>query len=171
LKADFEALYRDHYRRVFGLCQRLLGRAAPAEDAAQEVFVRAYRALDRYDTSQPFAAWILAIASHHCIDLVRRRSRDGKLFDDRDATAAELESPTPAALETLLDAERAAAIRAAIATLPDKYRLPLVLAYYNEASYDDIAHALGFTRNHVGVLLLRARQLLRRSLAATEEAL
>jgi RNA polymerase sigma-70 factor (ECF subfamily) len=168
LKVDFEALYRDHYRRVFGLCRRLLGRSAQAEDATQEVFVRAYRALDRYDAHQPFTAWILSIASNHCVDLLRGRARDRKLFDDFDTEIGALESSAPAALDTLVDAERGAEIRDAIATLPDKYRLPIVLAYYNDANYDEIAHALGVTRNHVGVLLLRAKQLLRHSLAASQ---
>ncbi len=169
MKIDFETLYRDHYRRVFGLCRRLLGGSVQAEDAAQEVFVRAYRALDRYDTHQPFAAWILSIASNHCVDLLRGRARDGKLFDDADSEIDALDSATPGALDTLIDAERGAEIRDAIAALPDKYRLPIVLAYYNDANYDEIAHALGVTRNHVGVLLLRAKQLLRQSLATSQE--
>jgi RNA polymerase sigma-70 factor (ECF subfamily) len=169
LKVDFEALYRDHYRRVFGLCRRLLGRTAQVEDATQEVFVRAYRALDRYDTHQPFAAWILSIASNHCVDLLRTRARDGKLFGDVDAEIGELESSVQTPLDTLVDAERAAEIQAAIAALPDKYRLPIVLAYYNESSYDEIARTLGIERNHAGVLLLRAKQMLRRSLAAAQE--
>ncbi len=169
MKIDFEALYRDHYRRVHGLCLRLLGRTAKAEDAAQEVFLRAYRTLDRYDPHQPFAAWIAGIASNHCVDLMRHQARDGKLFDGFDFEAGELEAPAPTALDTLIDAEGAAEMRAAIADLPDKYRIPIVLAYYNESSYEDIAHALGVTRNHVGVLLLRGKQLLRRRLAGPGE--
>jgi RNA polymerase sigma-70 factor (ECF subfamily) len=165
LKTEFDALYRDHYRRVYGLCLRLLRVPVQAEEAAQEVFVRAYRAFDQYDTSQPFAAWVLGIASNHCIDLIRRRSREGDLFGDADAELADLESETPDALEALVDAERASGIRMAIAALPDKYRLPIVLAYYNEWSYEAIAAELGITRNHVGVLLLRARRSLRSMLA------
>ena len=170
MKINFEALYRDHYRRVFGLCRRLLGRSAQAEDAALEVFVRAYRALDRYDTQQPFAGWILRIASNHCVDLLRGRARDGKLFDELDSEMDALDSSAAAVLDTLVDAERSTEVRDAIAALPDKYRLPIVLAYYNDANYDEIAHALGVTRNHVGVLLLRAKQLLRHSLAPSPEA-
>ena len=169
LKIEFEALYRDHYRRVFGLCRRLLGRSTQAEDAAQEVFVRAYRSLDRYDAHQPFAAWILSIAANHCVDLLRSRARDGKLFDEFDTEIDVLDASAPGALDTLVDEQRSAEIRDAIAALPDKYRLPIVLAYYNDANYDEIAHALGVTRNHVGVLLLRAKQLLRHSLAASQE--
>ena len=65
--------------------------------------------------------------------------------------------------------ERGAKVRAAIAALPEKYRLPILLAYYDEASYDDIAEALGLSRNHVGVLLLRGKQALRKALAPSEE--
>lgn len=126
--------------------------------------MRAYRALDSYDTGQSFAAWVLGIASNHCIDQLRRRATETRLFDNLDAEMTELESMAPAALDVLADAERSVAIQTAIATLPDKYRLPIVLAYYNESSYDEIAVSLGITRNHVGVLLLRAKQLLRRAL-------
>jgi RNA polymerase sigma-70 factor (ECF subfamily) len=169
LKVDFEALYRDHYRRVFGLCLRMLGRPTQAEDAAQEVFMRAYRALDRYDSSQPFAPWILGIAGNYCVDLLRRRTRDISLFDDMAAELAEVEAQSPAALEVLVDAERGAEVRTAIAALPPKYRLPLVLAYYSEWSYEEIGAKLGITSNHVGVLLLRAKQSLRRALTAPQK--
>lgn len=169
MKVDFEALYRDHYRRVFGLCQRLLGRSAAVEDATQEVFVRAYRSIDRYDSNQPFGAWVLGIASNYCIDLLRSRARDRKLFDDSDAEIGDAESAAPSAIDALEDAQRSTEMQAAIAALPDKYRLPIVLAYYNESSYDEIARTLGTTRNHVGVLLLRAKQSLRRTLKASQE--
>ena len=165
----FEQLYRSHYRRVHGFCRHLLGRAAPAEDAAQEVFLRAYRAFDRYDPAQPFAGWIMSIASQYCIDVVRRRTRERRLFGDEDIEHIEAESGDRPSLETLVTTERAAELQAAIASLPDKQRIPLVLAYYEEASYEDIAATLGITRSHVGVLILRAKQALRRELGRVSE--
>ncbi len=169
VRIDFEALYRTHYRSVFGLCLRLLSRTASAEDAAQEVFVRAYQSLDRYDTSQSFAAWVLRIARNHCIDLLRRRAKQPSLFGDADSEISALDTHTPTALDTLIDAQRGGEVRNAIAALADKYRIPITLAYYNELSYDEIAAELGITRSHVGVLLLRARQLLRHALTTTVE--
>ena len=65
----------------------------------------------------------------------------------------------------MLGAERAAAVNAAVAKLPERYRVPLAFAYYADADYDEIATSLGITRTHVGVLLCRAKQLLRQSLA------
>ena len=65
----------------------------------------------------------------------------------------------------MLTAERASGVNAAVAKLPERYRVPLALAYYADADYDEIATTLGITRTHVGVLLCRAKQLLRQSLA------
>lgn len=163
-EANFDELYRSHYRRVHGFCRQLLGRAGSAEDAAQEVFMRAYRAFDRYDRTQPFAAWIMSIARHYCIDVVRRRAKELRLFEDEDVERIEADCGEASALGSLLTSERAAELKAALASLPDKQRIPLVLAYYEDASYGEIAAALGITRNHVGVLILRAKQALRREL-------
>jgi len=172
LNVDFEAEYRSSYGRVFGLCLRLLGRTALAEDATQETFERAYRALDRYDAAQPFVGWVLGIARNHCIDVLRRRRGDEPRFGDAAAELAALPAQDADRLEgvdVLVAAERSQAVRTAIAALPEKYRLPITLAYYQEASYDEIAAALGITRNHVGVLLLRAKHALRRTLASSDE--
>ena len=171
MNADFDALYRQHYARVFALCRRLVGSEAQAQEAAQEVFVRAYRAFDRYDRAQPFAAWVQRIASNHCIDLLRRRGHEpiaaeAAGIDLEAAARAGDDDDDAGGLAPLVAAERARSVRDAIDALPDSYRLPVVLAYFEEASYDEIAARLGITRNHVGVLLLRARRALRRALAA-----
>ncbi len=168
MSAEFADLYRSHYRRVLGLCLRLLGQRAQAEEATQEVFVKAYRAMDRYDPAQSFAAWVLRIASNHCIDLIRRRAREPLGFDEADTDVEAMAGGDAGAEAALSGAEDAEAVRAAVAALPERYRLPVVLAYFEEASYDEIAERLGITRNHVGVLLLRARRALRRALTERE---
>lgn len=165
--AEFEQLYVRHYRRVHGLCRQLLGSHGQAEDAAQEVFMRAYRSFGRYDPAQPFEGWILAIAGNYCIDLLRRRTKEASLFSDEDVEQLDAPSESPSPLGLLLSQERVGEVGEALAALPEKYRIPLVLAYYQEAGYDEIAAALGITRNHVGVLILRAKQALRRRLAET----
>lgn len=127
--------------------------------------MRAYRAFDRYDPKQPFSAWITTIASRYCIDVVRRRAKEAQLFGDEDVERVEHDSDATSALDALAASERAEELKAAIASLPDKHRIPLVLAYYEDASYDEIGAALGITRNHVGVLLLRAKKALRRAMS------
>jgi RNA polymerase sigma-70 factor (ECF subfamily) len=170
-EADFAEHYRNNYRRVLGLCRRLLGRVYPADDAAQEVFLRAHRALASYDPARPFEGWILTIASNYCIDVVRRRRKEAQLFGTEGDERIAAEADDSDVLGDLLAQERATELNAAIAELPERYRLPLVLAYYRDASYDEVAAALGITRTHAGALICRAKQALRRALTpASAEA-
>lgn len=163
--AAFEILYREYYVRVFGLCRRLLNSSELAEDAAQEAFMRAYRNFGKYHPEQPFWQWIAAIANNHCVDLLRAQNRADALFgDEAEEHEQLLESDTPV-LNDLISTQEAESLNGAVAQLGAKYRVPLVLAYFNQFSYDEIAEQLAISRNHVGVLLLRAKQQLRASLA------
>ena len=69
----FGRLVQAYQRPVYNLTYRMLGNAEEAEDAAQEVFIRVYRKLDTFDPQRKFSTWILSIASHYCIDRLRRR--------------------------------------------------------------------------------------------------
>ena len=69
----FSRIVEAYQRPVFNLCYRMLGERTLAEDAAQETFLRAFLGLKRYDPKRPFITWLLSIASHHCIDRLRRR--------------------------------------------------------------------------------------------------
>ena len=163
-RAAVDDLYRANYRRVLGICRRLLGEAGGAEDAAQEVFMRGLRSLARYDETAPFGPWIGAIARNYCIDALRKRKRLNALFSDAEVAEADLEAPATGPVDTLISDSDAAVVTAAVDALPESYRLPIVLAYYGEASYEEIAESLDITPNHVGVLLLRGRQRLRKLL-------
>tara|TARA_R110002072_G_scaffold1780_9_gene14749 strand:- start:33128 stop:33658 length:531 start_codon:yes stop_codon:yes gene_type:complete len=162
----FEILYKEYYVRVFGLCRRLLNSALLAEDATQETFMRAFRSFKHYDHSQPFWQWIASIANHFCIDLLRQRSRMQRLFGDEQEELEQVESPGPHGVTAVINLQDNEALTTALTQMPDKYRVPLVLAYFSELSYDQIAVELEISRNHVGVLLLRAKQQLRSKLVA-----
>jgi RNA polymerase sigma-70 factor (ECF subfamily) len=166
----FEILYSDYYVRVFGLCRRLLNSTELAEDAAQETFMRAYKNFNKFDSKQPFWQWIAAIANNHCVDLLRSKNRSDQLFGDEAVEIEELAALDVPVLSSLIAAEDVDSLNEAIATLPDKYRVPLVLAYFNQTSYEQIAEQLKISRTHVGVLLLRAKKQVRTALAdRTEE--
>lgn len=162
---DFGEIYNTHHRRVFRLCRYLLNSQELAEDAAHEVFLRAQRRLSTYDPKLPLSSWLLGIASHHCIDILRRRGVETRVFEADTAEEFEPSSRGATPLGELLASERGDAVRAAISALQEKFRVPLVLAYYNELSYDEIADSLGLKRNHVATLIFRAKQQLRETLS------
>ena len=167
---DAEALgeiYRRYVRRVFGLCRYMLESRESAEDATSEVFLKLQRSIDKYDGSIPFPRWLLRVAGNQCIDVLRRRRRGRQVIvEAEDGTAVmEATSSDASPLGTVIQMEERAQLQAAIARLPENYRVPLVLRYYSELSYDEIGQQLGLNRDHVAVLIFRAKQELRRKLA------
>ena len=166
--ADFDALYRVQSRRVLQTCRYLLGSPDEAEDAAQEVFLRARQRFEQYDRERPFSNWILAVASHHCLDRLRRRGRETWLFGTADVERAAAPAREPDPLTALLVRERGRQVREAVAALPVKYRVPLVLAYFHELAYAEIGAILDIEPGHVAVLVFRGRKQLRRMLTAPD---
>lgn len=167
---DAEALgeiYRRFARRVFGLCRYMLDSRESAEDATSEVFLKLQRSIESYDGSIPFPRWLLRVAGNQCIDALRRRKRGHQVIVEVEQGVAVIEvaSSQPSPLGTVLSTEERAQVRDAVARLPENYRLPLVLRYYSELSYDEIAQQLGLQKNYVAALLFRAKQELRRKLA------
>lgn len=166
----FAELYRHFHPRVLRLCRYLLGSEHEAEDAANDVFARLEAAMKTYDLSLPFPRWLLSVASNHCLDLLRRRRSERRVFEVVSPVAPEAATPGPSPFEELLSAEAQETLRAALATLPERYRVPLALRYYNDFSYDEIAAALGQTRSNVAVLIFRAKKELRAILARKSQS-
>jgi len=164
--AEFEARFREHEADVVRLCRRMLG-ADAAEDATQEVFLRARTGFEGYDVSRPFRPWLLGVTSNLCIDLIRRRSREVRLFDARDFANNDLVDAGPTPLRRALDAESRRHILEALDRLPLKYRLPLVLRYLQDLDYETIGKILDVSRGQVGTLLFRARRKLREQLGGS----
>jgi RNA polymerase sigma-70 factor (ECF subfamily) len=165
---QYACLYREFHPRVLRLCHYLLGSREEAEDAASEVFARLPRALRTYDRSQPFWGWLSMVVRHYCVDLLRRRKAEQRLFEpegSRQHLTWEPATPGWSPLEQLVAQETREAVRNAVVRLPERYRAPLMLQYYSDLSYSEIAERLGLTRGNVAVLVFRAKKQLRRNLA------
>jgi RNA polymerase sigma-70 factor (ECF subfamily) len=162
----------DTYQKdVYNLAYRMLGDSAEAEDAAQEAFVRAYTRLSTYQTERSFRTWLLSIAAHYCIDQLRggaARRLNWLSIEQEEAPFPEgkaLTSPSPGPEDSLIRSEREQAIHHLLASLSPDYRLPIVLRYWYDFSYEEIAEATGSTVSAVKSRLFRARGQLAERLA------
>lgn len=155
-RAAFAALVDAYKNPVYNLCYRMLGTSAEAEDAAQEVFVKLYRRLHTFDMDRKLSSWVLSIASHHCIDRLRRRRLQTVDIEEMPEWKP-LVSDLPRPEHTLLDAEREERIQELIELLEPHYRAPLIMHYWNEMSYEEICEATGLSLSALKSRLHRAR--------------
>jgi RNA polymerase sigma-70 factor (ECF subfamily) len=158
-------LYGQYAAQIFRFCRRTLPTREDAEDATMEIFLKIRDKLDQYDPARPFSAWLYKVAANHCWDLLRRR-RIRQDLETGEVESLPLEHPDPGQLEQVVRQSRNLEVRRALQKLPVRARLALVLRYYSDLSYDEIAEALGVRRAFVGVVLLRARHQLREILGA-----
>lgn len=155
-QAAFSHLVAVYQGPVYNLCYRMLGTAPEAEDAAQETFVRMYTKLHTYQPERKLSSWVLSIASHYCIDRLRRRRGQWLSLDD-EPIATMLPSHDRGPEESALREESRDEVQRLVDTLPPAYRVPLVLRYWYDLSYTEIAEVMGLTVQAVKSRLHRAR--------------
>ena len=154
----FGELVRRYERDVFNLTYRMLSERGEAEDAAQEAFLRAYANLDRYDQTRSFKTWLLSIASNHCIDRLRRRRLTWLSLEEPLPPHPALTSDIPGPEEATLTNERNILVQEMLEKLSPDYRLAVVLRYWYDLSYAEIAEMLDTTESAIKSRLFRARQ-------------
>jgi RNA polymerase sigma-70 factor (ECF subfamily) len=175
----FNELVERYQGPVTGFLARMLKSRDEALDAAQEVFIRVHGRAHLYEPSYPFRCWLYRIATNVAIDMVRREKRRGFLLlgdllgrrggrderhDEEEVVGYDPTAETDGALDGMVDGERAALLRQAVATLPAPYRAALVLRDLEEMSYEEVASVLGCQVGTVKSRVNRARNLLREKL-------
>ena len=161
LKGDDEAfaqIVETYQKPVHNLCYRMLGNPNDAEDAAQETFLRAYKSLKRYDTSRSFATWLLSIASHYCIDQLRKRRLNTFSVDDEQHAWLEPPDPGPTPETAASMNEKQEQVRELLENLAPKDRSAVIMRYWYDYSYEEIAESLSLTVSAVKSRLHRARK-------------
>ena len=159
-------LYREYAPAIFRFCRRAMPTREDAEDATMEIFMKLKGKLSQYDTTRSFSAWLYKVAANHCWDILRRRKiRQDK--ETEDVESIPLEHPEPSQLEKLIEQRSSEEVRKALEKMGARARMALVMRYYSDMSYDEIADSLGVRRAFVGVVLLRARHELRQALEGT----
>lgn len=166
----FAPLVESYQERLLRLCERLLGDAEEARDAAQEVFLKAYRKAGEAQPRGQVYTWLYRIAVNHCLNKLRRRKlvRFLRWTDPEEPDAPAFDPPDRAAdPAAALEARRRwRATRRAIAKLPENQRVVLILARFEGLAYRQIAEVLGITEGAVESRLVRAM----RRLEATQES-
>ncbi|MBI3363080.1 MAG: sigma-70 family RNA polymerase sigma factor [Chloroflexi bacterium] len=162
----FARLIETYQTPIYNLTYRMLGDAAEADDAAQEAFLRAYTRLSTYDSRRSFKTWLFSIASHYCIDLLRRRRLTWLSLDEPlpSIYVAALAEPNPGPEEQTVRGEQTALIQRHLARLSLEDRAAIVMRYWYDLSYEEIAEVCGGTVSAIKSRLHRARLALAEAL-------
>ena len=156
----FARLVELYQKPVYNLCYRMLGTPGDAEDAAQETFLRAYKNLKRYDQKRSFTTWVLSIASHYCIDQLRKRRFNAFSIDDEENSWLEPPDPVKGPEAVISEQENKEQVQMLLDKLSPKDRAAVVMRYWYEYSYEEIAQELSLTVSSVKSRLHRSRRKL-----------
>jgi RNA polymerase sigma-70 factor (ECF subfamily) len=165
-RAAYATLAQRWAPRVTALCHAKTGCVHAADDLAQETLLRGLRALDSLSDPDRFGAWLCGIALRASLDWLKRR-KPVPFSTLADHEPRDWSAPADTS-DLLSSAEDRARVLAEIEQLPEVYRQAILLFYYADHSYREMAHILGITLAAVNARLTRARQLLRTRLAPTE---
>lgn len=156
-KLAFSQLVQAYQRPVYNLTYRMLGDSEEAEDAAQETFLRAYASLKQYNPEHKFSTWLFSIANHHCIDRLRKRRGNSVSIDDN-SVLENLTGDAPQPEHAAVANERRVEVQHLLGRLEPEYRTPLILRYWEDYSYEEIAEVMQLSIPAVKSRLFRARQ-------------
>jgi len=160
-KAAFGKLIEAYQIPVYNLAYRMLNNSGEAEEAAQEAFIRAYTRLETYKPAHKFSTWMLSITSNYCIDIIRKRralllSIDEPLPPHPALMSDKTKGPEP----QLLMGEQQELVQSLLQELAPDYRQAVVLRYWYDMSYEEIAEMMDTTVSAIKSRLFRARRQL-----------
>lgn len=162
----FATLVERHKTAVFSMAHRIIGNREDAEEAAQDTFIRAYRALDQFRRDSKFSTWLYRIAMNVCLTKMRQTRLDvtsiDASMDEEESTPLQLPDPGENPDRLVERTEFQERVRALIASLSPKYSAVLMLYHIHELSYEEISETLDLPIGTVKAHLFRARDALKR---------
>ncbi|MGC8893697.1 MAG: RNA polymerase sigma factor [candidate division WOR-3 bacterium] len=155
----FEGLVEDYMERIYNLCYYMTGEPEVARELTQESFLRAYKALDRFRGESSHYTWLYKIALNRCRTYLKKRGKERNVSLDEleDAGWDPAEDPPDNMLEIMT-------VRKALASLPPEHREILLLFYFDELKYEEIAEALDIPMGTVKSRLARAKSALKEAI-------
>ena len=156
----FEELVTRYKRLIFSVVYNMTNDKEEVSDISQEVFLRIYKALDRYNPEYKFSTWAVRIARNLCLDIHRKKKVDSAPIEEIEDFSDGVDTPEASYIQK----ERSERIRRAIQELPEKYRTPIILFHQNGLSYEEMTKVLDQPMTIIKNRLYRARLLLREAL-------
>ncbi len=145
--------YRD---MVYTICLRMLTNKVDAEEASQDVFLKAYRSIQGFQEKSKFSTWLYRIAYNQCINVIRKKVRMIDLVDEMHDT--EIDERDLNGLDNISADERGKYLKLAIEALPETDGVVVTLFYYDELSLEEIAEITGLTNSNIRIKLHRSRK-------------
>jgi len=163
------SLYNSHYRYVLSVCRHFFWRQEDAEDAAAEVFLKLHTVLETEESPIKSRSWLSKVTGRHCIDKLRQvKSERRRRVDDEIEFDALSDSVALSPLSQVLRREQQGKVREELRRLPRDYRILLVLHYYRQMSYAEIALAVGKQLPAIKTAIFRAKRMLRERILGLE---
>ena len=161
----WEQIVRQHWRKVFNVAYKFVGKHDQAEDLTQDIFLKIFKSLDTFDRRANFQTWLISVSRNLCIDHYRSVRKERETID-RDVDTAELASvsPGPSQMAALEQRDRVELLRQALASLPKTLRTAVLMRDLQELSYHEIAHELRLPEGTVKSRINRGRTELARQI-------
>jgi RNA polymerase sigma-W factor len=165
-EAAYRALLKKYDSAVFSICFRMVRNREEARDLAQDVFIKVFRMLDRYNPTYAFSSWLFKITANLCIDAIRKKrvtvhSIDEPVEQEGGTMTRQYEAAVRNPEETVIDREHGAMIAKAVEKLPEHYRIIILLRHQEQLAYEEIAEVLRIPLGTVKARIHRAREMLK----------
>jgi RNA polymerase sigma-70 factor (ECF subfamily) len=161
----WEAIVRQHWRKVFNVAYKFVGRHDEAEDLTQDIFLKIFKSLDTFDRRANFQTWLISVSRNLCIDHYRSVRKERETIDrDVDANQLAPAAPVPSPMAALEQRDRVLLLREALAALPDTLRTAVLMRDIQELSYQEIAERLTLPEGTVKSRINRGRTELARQI-------
>lgn len=156
----FEELVTRYKKLIYSVVYNMISDKEEVGDISQEVFIRIYKALSRYNPEYKFSTWAVRITTNLCLDILRKKKVESVPIDEIGDLPSSSDSPEA----KFISRERSEKIRKAIEGLPEKYKIPIVLFHQNGLSYEEMTRVLNEPMSIIKNRLYRARLMLREAL-------
>jgi RNA polymerase sigma-70 factor, ECF subfamily len=164
-QAAWEAIVRQHWRKVFNVAYKFVAKHDEAEDLTQEIFLKVFKSLDTFDRRANFQTWLISVSRNLCIDHYRSVRKERETIDRAvDTTDIAPASPEPGPIAALEQRDRVVLLRQALAALPETLRTAVLLRDIQELSYQEIADKLKLPEGTVKSRINRGRTELARQI-------